>query len=156
MPRSVLLVGQWIKLLRKIHASFLCFFHGFLISKSLSSKCVFCRRYWFWSYSRRYWYQSVSYGLSPGHDNPVVSVRISPNSLKVLCTTSTGNVGCLDIQSRDYRTVMRSHLDSVLAFSVERLQNQIVTVSQDNTIRVWNLETMEQVMSECLPVEMGK
>lgn len=83
--------------------------------------------------------------LEAGHDNPVVSVRISPNSLKVLCTTSTGNVGCLDIQSRDYRTVMRSHLDSVLAFSVERLQNQIVTVSQDNTIRVWNLETMEQL-----------
>ncbi|XP_066496904.1 WD repeat-containing protein 90 [Tiliqua scincoides] len=83
--------------------------------------------------------------LEAEHDNPVISVRISPDNLKVLCTTSTGNVGCLDIQSRDYSTVMRSHLETVLAFSVERFQNQLVTVSQDNTIRVWNLETMQQL-----------
>ncbi|KAJ6659778.1 hypothetical protein lerEdw1_018494 [Lerista edwardsae] len=83
--------------------------------------------------------------LEAEHDNPVISVRISPDNLKVLCTTSAGTLGCLDIQSRDYSTVMRSHLDAVLAFSVERFQNQLVTVSRDNTIRVWNLESMQQL-----------
>uniref|UniRef100_A0A670K2Y4 WD repeat-containing protein 90 n=1 Tax=Podarcis muralis TaxID=64176 RepID=A0A670K2Y4_PODMU len=83
--------------------------------------------------------------LEAEHHSPVSSVRISPDNLKVLCTTASGNVGCLDIQSKDYCTVMRSHLDSVLAFSVERSQKQLVTVSQDNTIRVWNLESMQQL-----------
>ncbi|XP_044301569.1 WD repeat-containing protein 90 isoform X2 [Varanus komodoensis] len=83
--------------------------------------------------------------LEAEHDYPVSSVRISPDNLKVLCTTATGNVGCLDIQSRDYCTIMRSHMDSVLAFSVERSQKQLATVSQDNTIRIWNLESMQQL-----------
>ncbi|XP_077172586.1 WD repeat-containing protein 90 isoform X2 [Paroedura picta] len=83
--------------------------------------------------------------LEAEHDNPVTSVSIGPGSLKVLCTTASGSVGCLDVRSRDYCTVMRSHTDSVLAFSVEGLQQELATVSQDNTIRVWNLETMQQL-----------
>ncbi|XP_062999035.1 WD repeat-containing protein 90 [Elgaria multicarinata webbii] len=83
--------------------------------------------------------------LEAEHDNPVCSVQISPDNLKVLCTTTTGNVGCLDIQSRDYCTIMRSHMDCVLAFSVAGSQKQLVTVSQDNTIRIWNLESMQQL-----------
>uniref|UniRef100_A0A803SMR5 WD repeat domain 90 n=1 Tax=Anolis carolinensis TaxID=28377 RepID=A0A803SMR5_ANOCA len=83
--------------------------------------------------------------LEAEHDYPLSSVRISPDNLKVLCTTATGNVGCLDIQSKDYCTIMRSHTDSVSAFSVEGSQKQLVTVSQDNTIRIWNLESMQQL-----------
>ncbi|XP_061455789.1 WD repeat-containing protein 90 isoform X2 [Rhineura floridana] len=83
--------------------------------------------------------------LEAEHDSPVISVRIRPDNLKVLCTTASGNVGCLDIQSKDYCTIMRSHRDSVLAFSVEGSQKQLVSVSQDNTIRVWNIESMQQL-----------
>ncbi|KAL8175023.1 UNVERIFIED_CONTAM: hypothetical protein K2H54_009384 [Gekko kuhli] len=83
--------------------------------------------------------------LEAEHDNPVTSVSIGPDNLKVLCTTASGTVGCLDIQSRDYSTIMRSHRDSVLAFSVEGLQQELATVSQDDTIRIWNLETMQQL-----------
>ncbi|KAJ7305716.1 hypothetical protein JRQ81_010082 [Phrynocephalus forsythii] len=72
----------------------------------------------------------------------------APDNLKVLCTTATGNVGCLDIQSKDYCTIMRSHMDSVLGFSVDGSQKQLVTVSQDNTIRVWNMESMQQAMGK--------
>ncbi|KAH0631787.1 hypothetical protein JD844_019595 [Phrynosoma platyrhinos] len=72
-------------------------------------------------------------------------VFLEADNLKVLCTTATGNVGCLDIQSKDYCTIMRSHMDSVLAFSVEGSQKQLVTVSQDNTIRIWNIESMQQL-----------
>uniref|UniRef100_A0A8B9Q1W1 WD repeat-containing protein 90 n=1 Tax=Apteryx owenii TaxID=8824 RepID=A0A8B9Q1W1_APTOW len=83
--------------------------------------------------------------LEAEHEAPVSSVCISPDSLKVLCTTTTGNLGYLDIQSRDYSTLMRSHTDSILAFSVEGIRKQMATVSQDNTIRVWDLVTMQQL-----------
>uniref|UniRef100_A0A7M4DUS3 WD repeat domain 90 n=1 Tax=Crocodylus porosus TaxID=8502 RepID=A0A7M4DUS3_CROPO len=83
--------------------------------------------------------------LEAEHEGPVSTVSISPDNLKVLCTTSTGNLGYLDIQSRDYTTLMRSHTDSILAFSVERLRKQMATVSQDNTIRIWDLVSMQQM-----------
>uniref|UniRef100_A0A8C6VNU7 WD repeat domain 90 n=1 Tax=Naja naja TaxID=35670 RepID=A0A8C6VNU7_NAJNA len=83
--------------------------------------------------------------LEAEHNNPVSSVRISPDNLKVLCTTATGNVGCLDIQSRNYCTIMRSHVGTVLAFSVDSSQKQLATVSEDNTIRIWNVESMQQL-----------
>ncbi|XP_009875977.1 PREDICTED: WD repeat-containing protein 90, partial [Apaloderma vittatum] len=83
--------------------------------------------------------------LEAEHEAPVSSVRISSDNHKVLCTTCTGNLGYLDIQSRDYNTLMRSHEDSVLAFSVEGTWKQMATVSQDNTIRVWDLVSMQQL-----------
>uniref|UniRef100_A0A670YA84 WD repeat-containing protein 90 n=1 Tax=Pseudonaja textilis TaxID=8673 RepID=A0A670YA84_PSETE len=83
--------------------------------------------------------------LEAEHNHPVSSVRISPDNLKVLCTTATGNVGCLDIQSRNYCTIMRSHVGTVLAFSVDSSQKQLATVSEDNTIRIWNVESMQQL-----------
>lgn len=73
------------------------------------------------------------------------SVCISPDSHKVLSTTASGNLGYLDIQAQDYNTLMRSHRDSVLGFSVESKWKQIATVSQDNTIRVWDLTSRQQV-----------
>uniref|UniRef100_A0A663LQT0 WD repeat-containing protein 90 n=1 Tax=Athene cunicularia TaxID=194338 RepID=A0A663LQT0_ATHCN len=83
--------------------------------------------------------------LEAEHEAPVSSVYISPDSHKVLCTTATGNLGYLDIQSRDYNTLMRSHEDSILAFSVEGTWKQMATVSKDNTIRVWDLVSMQQL-----------
>ncbi|XP_010121618.1 PREDICTED: LOW QUALITY PROTEIN: WD repeat-containing protein 90, partial [Chlamydotis macqueenii] len=83
--------------------------------------------------------------LEAEHEAPVSSVCISPDSRKVLCTTATGNLGYLDIHSRDYNTLMRSHEDSILAFSVEGIWKQMATVSQDNTIRVWDLVSMQQL-----------
>uniref|UniRef100_A0A8C3KEF7 WD repeat-containing protein 90 n=1 Tax=Calidris pygmaea TaxID=425635 RepID=A0A8C3KEF7_9CHAR len=83
--------------------------------------------------------------LEAEHKAPVSSVCISPDSRKVLCTTVAGNVGYLTIQSQDYNTLMRSHQDSVLAFSVEGLWKQMATVSQDGTIRVWDLVSMQQL-----------
>ncbi|XP_075624119.1 WD repeat-containing protein 90 isoform X1 [Balearica regulorum gibbericeps] len=83
--------------------------------------------------------------LEAEHEAPVSSVCISPDSRKVLCTTAAGNLGYLDIQSRDYNTLMRSHEDSVLAFSVEGIWKQMATVSRDSTIRVWDLVSMQQL-----------
>ncbi|KAM6320084.1 WD repeat-containing protein 90 [Podargus strigoides] len=92
--------------------------------------------------------------LEAGHEAPVSSVCISPDSHKVLCTTTAGNLGYLDIQSRDYNTLMRSHEGSILAFSVEGTWKQVATVSEDNTIRVWDLVSMQQLYDFTAAEEM--
>ncbi|XP_027718740.1 WD repeat-containing protein 90 isoform X2 [Vombatus ursinus] len=83
--------------------------------------------------------------LEAEHEGAVNSVCISPDGLRVLSTTSTGNLGFLDIQSRGYNTLVRSHADLILAFAVEGHQKQLATVSRDNTIRIWDLVTMQQL-----------
>ncbi|KFQ93266.1 WD repeat-containing protein 90, partial [Nipponia nippon] len=92
--------------------------------------------------------------LEAEHEAPVNSVCISPDSRKVLCATTAGNLGYLDIQSRDYNTLMRSHEDSILAFSVEGIWKQMATVSRDNTIRVWDLVSMQQLYDFTAAEEM--
>ncbi|XP_064528587.1 WD repeat-containing protein 90 isoform X6 [Pseudopipra pipra] len=83
--------------------------------------------------------------LEAEHEAPVSSVCISPDSRKVLCSTAAGSLGYVDIQSRDYNTLMRSHKAPVLGFSLGGLRKQIATVSQDSTIRVWDLVSMQQL-----------
>ncbi|XP_077642916.1 WD repeat-containing protein 90 isoform X4 [Lonchura striata] len=83
--------------------------------------------------------------LEAEHEASVSSVCISPDSHKVLSTTAAGALGYLDVQARDYSTLMRSHEGSVLGFSVEGKWKQIATVSQDSTIRVWDLTSRQQL-----------
>ncbi|XP_010000960.1 PREDICTED: WD repeat-containing protein 90 [Chaetura pelagica] len=83
--------------------------------------------------------------LEAEHQAPVSCVCISPDSHRVLCTTAAGNLGYLDIQAQHYHTLMRSHGDSILAFSLDGLWKQMATLSQDGTIRVWNLVSMQQL-----------
>ncbi|XP_053813526.1 WD repeat-containing protein 90 isoform X4 [Vidua chalybeata] len=83
--------------------------------------------------------------LEAEHEASVSSVCISPDSHKVLSTTAAGTLGYLDVQARDYNTLMRSHEGSVLGFSVEGKWKQIATVSQDSTIRVWDLASRQQL-----------
>ncbi|KFQ55786.1 WD repeat-containing protein 90, partial [Nestor notabilis] len=76
---------------------------------------------------------------------PVSCVCISPDGHRILCTTAAGYLGYLDLQSWDSNTLMRSHEDSVLAFSMEGIWKRMATVSQDSTIRVWDLVSMQQL-----------
>ncbi|KAM4697701.1 WD repeat-containing protein 90 [Rhinophrynus dorsalis] len=83
--------------------------------------------------------------LEAEHEGPVSCVSISPEGLRVLSCTSSGELGVLDVPSRGYQTLMRSHTDSLLAFSTHPSHPHIATVSSDNTIRIWNMHTLQQL-----------
>lgn len=63
----------------------------------------------------------------------------------MLSTTSSGHLGFLDIPSREYSVLMRSHTAPVLALATQYNQGQLATVSRDHTVRVWDLATLQQV-----------
>lgn len=71
---------------------------------------------------------------------------VSSDGSRVLAATTAGNLGYLDVGSRDYRTLMRSHTGSVLGFSVDGVRRRVTTVSRDGTVRVWDMDTMQQVI----------
>ncbi|XP_036890386.1 WD repeat-containing protein 90 isoform X1 [Sturnira hondurensis] len=91
--------------------------------------------------------------LEAEHEGPISSVRLSPDGLRVLSTTSSGHLGFLDIPSREYSVLMRSHTALVLALATEHSQGQLATVSQDHTVRVWDLATLQQLYDVVSPEE---
>ncbi|XP_012515021.1 PREDICTED: WD repeat-containing protein 90 [Propithecus coquereli] len=91
--------------------------------------------------------------LEAEHEGPVSSVCVSPNGFRVLSATSTGYLGFLDVASREYSVLARAHTAPVLAFSTERSRGQLATVSQDRTVRVWDLVTLRQLYDFTSPSE---
>ncbi|KAM8961104.1 WD repeat-containing protein 90 [Pelodytes ibericus] len=83
--------------------------------------------------------------LEAEHEGPVSCVSVSPDGLQLLSCTSSGELGVLDVPSRAYLTLMRSHTDSLLAFSHHLSHPQLATVSCDNTIRIWDTLTLQQL-----------
>ncbi|XP_051537939.1 WD repeat-containing protein 90 isoform X1 [Myxocyprinus asiaticus] len=83
--------------------------------------------------------------LEAEHEGPVSLVCVSSNGSRVLAATSAGNLGYLDVGSRGYRTLMRSHTASVLGFSVDGIRRRVTTVSKDSTVRVWDMDTLQQL-----------
>ncbi|XP_047667072.1 WD repeat-containing protein 90 isoform X2 [Tachysurus fulvidraco] len=83
--------------------------------------------------------------LEAEHEGPVSLVCVSSDGLSVLAATGTGNLGYLDVSSRGYRTLMRSHTDAVLGFSVDRTRRQITTASRDGTVRIWDMGSAKQL-----------
>ncbi|XP_026171981.1 WD repeat-containing protein 90 isoform X2 [Mastacembelus armatus] len=82
--------------------------------------------------------------LEAEHEGPVSLVSVSLDSLQVLAATSTGNLGFLDVRSRGYNTLMRSHTDTVLGFSVDCIRH-LTTASADGTVRIWNMDSLHQL-----------
>ncbi|ERE68677.1 WD repeat-containing protein 90 [Cricetulus griseus] len=83
--------------------------------------------------------------FSVEHDGPVSSVSFSPDGMRVLSTTTSGHLGFLDIPSREYTVLTRSHMAPVLALSTEQNRGQMATVSLDHTVRIWDLATLQQL-----------
>ena len=71
----------------------------------------------------------------------------------MLAGTCVGNLGILNIETRAYTTVMRSHINRILSLSLDPSRRQMATVSEDHTIRVWDLDTMQQA---CYPSPWGQ
>ncbi|XP_045849111.1 WD repeat-containing protein 90 isoform X2 [Meles meles] len=91
--------------------------------------------------------------LEAEHEGPVTSVCISPDGQRVLSATSSGLLGVLDVPSREYSVLVRSHTAPVLALATEGRRGQLATVSQDHTVRVWDLVTLQQLYDLRSPEE---
>ncbi|XP_066239129.1 WD repeat-containing protein 90 isoform X2 [Saccopteryx leptura] len=83
--------------------------------------------------------------LEAEHEGPISSVCFSPDGLRVLSTTTSGHLGFLDIPSREYSLLVRSHTAPVQALALECKRGQLATVSQDHTVRIWDLVTLQQL-----------
>jgi len=92
--------------------------------------------------------------LEAEHEGALTAVNISSDGLYVSAGTKTGNLGVLDASSRTYSTLMRSHTKQILAMSFDSTRRYLATVSADESIRVWDLDTLAQLFDFQAPGEV--
>jgi WD repeat-containing protein 90 len=81
--------------------------------------------------------------LEVGHEGTVCSLDISSDGLRIVCGTLSGSLGVLDKSNQRYRTLIRAHTDKILSMDFHLALRNIITVSMDGTIRLWNLKNFE-------------
>ena len=69
----------------------------------------------------------------------------SVSTCSFLCSCVQGSIGILDAAEKRYRTVMRSHTDSIVCMGLSPKGGHLVTGSADCTVRIWDMETLGQV-----------
>ena len=94
------------------------------------------------------------------HEGPVTAVDISVDGMKIFAGTKSvsvyvshvhhvmshdtqGTVGVLDATTKEYSTLMRSHVGLIRC--VDMTTEHLISCSSDGTIRVWNVLLMNQV-----------
>lgn len=87
------------------------------------------------------------------HEGPVTALGVSQDGLSVCVGTENGAIGVLSIPSQGYNTILRSHTGAVLDVAADPLRRQYCTVSSDSSIRIWDLDTHEQIVEFNAPSE---
>ena len=74
------------------------------------------------------------------HEAPVVGLDISFDSLDIICGSKNGSLGMLNIQSKKYKTLLRSPPSKVLNMYLHPNLQYLMTIESDNSIRIWDIE----------------
>lgn len=120
------------------------FKHARPLETALLGTVLFQKAQWLRRWEREgFWPTICCY--SPEHEGPVSLVSASSDGLRVLGATSTGNLGFLDVRTRRYSTLMRSHMDTVCSFCVDGIRRHLATASTDGTVRIWSMDSLQQV-----------
>ena len=53
------------------------------------------------------------------HEAPVTAIGLAPDGLTIAIGTENGVIGCLDVPTHQYRTLLRSHTDTINAVAVD-------------------------------------
>jgi WD40 repeat protein len=89
----------------------------------------------------RVWLLDFSeYFIEAPHDGTVSAVDISPDGTQIVCGTSNGSLGMVDIAKEKYVTLLRSHSDEIISADYNKNRNYIITASRDKTIRLWGVD----------------
>jgi len=74
------------------------------------------------------------------HDSGICSVDISYDSIDFLCGTLNGSIGLLNIQNKQYKTVLRSPPGLIRNMVAHPSGDFLFTLEGDYCVRVWDIE----------------
>lgn len=80
------------------------------------------------------------YFIEAKHDGAVSAVAISMDGTQIVCGTNNGSLGLVDMNEEKYKTLLRSHSDEIIAADYNTLWNNVITISKDKMIRLWEVD----------------
>ncbi|CAG9309951.1 unnamed protein product [Blepharisma stoltei] len=89
--------------------------------------------------------------LEVQHNSPVLSLDVL--GTQVACATENRTLGTLNLDTNDYKTLFRSHLNSILSISIHPSKLQVSTISDDRTIKIWNPLSTELLYEFSSPLD---
>ncbi|DBA73164.1 TPA: hypothetical protein ACH3X2_010098 [Trebouxia sp. C0005] len=92
--------------------------------------------------------------LEAEHEAGVTAIGLAPDGLTIAIGTENGVIGCLDVPTHQYRTLLRSHTDTINAVAVDTHRGEYCTVSSDGTIRGWDIASHAQLFELAAPGEV--
>jgi WD repeat-containing protein 90 len=96
------------------------------------------------------------YFLEAEHAAHVNALSVSGDCLRIAIGTNNGTVGVMDVATHGYRTVVRSHESIVLALAMDPHNREFTTTASDGTIRIWDLDSYDQLYEFLAPGECAK
>lgn len=81
------------------------------------------------------------YYLEANHDIPINSLDISKDNMEIIVGTKSGIIGVLNISSHKHITLSRSHYEKVLSIQFSPNGKELLTTSEDGTLRLWDVDT---------------
>ena len=74
------------------------------------------------------------------HDNGVCGVDISYDAMEILCGTLGGAIGVLNVQNKEYKTILRSPPNAIKDLILHPSGDYLFSIEGDNSIRIWDIE----------------
>ena len=74
------------------------------------------------------------------HDSGVCSLDISNDAIEVLCGTQNGNIGILNIEDKQYKTILRSPPTAIKKLFLHPNGEYVFTIEEDNSVRIWDVD----------------
>ena len=74
------------------------------------------------------------------HDNGVCAVDISYDAMEILCGTLGGAIGVLNVQNKEYKTILRSPPNAIKELILHPSGDYLFSIEGDNSIRIWDIE----------------
>jgi len=124
-----------VQVVRQLHnaaITAICANEGFVVTASIDR------------YVRVWPLDFQSYYLHALHEASLVGVDISVDGLQILCSTTDGAVGMLDMQNQDYKDLVHTHGALISDAALSIFFQEVVTASRDGMLKVWSLSSMTQ------------
>ena len=74
------------------------------------------------------------------HDTGVCAVDISYDAMDILCGTLGGSIGILNVQNKEYKTILRSPPNIVKQLILHPSGDYLFSIEGDNSVRIWDIE----------------